>query len=164
VHADFRRVGGGLTERAAQLEVYVFHAWIFVAHCEDVADPRNVLRICAFRFVGAQRRETTKAGVIEDEIQPREIFRRFQHVAGTTMFFVKQSEGQSLVHANVSHSQFQRLLPERISNLLIVQPPGILPDLSTGVHLPGIDLQCFDLAFHLIQFRSAEIWAQQPVT
>ena len=65
--------------------------------------------------------------------------------------------------AEVLDAQGLGFLPERIGDFLIVHPPCLLADLGAGVHLPGVDLQVLDLAFHLLELGLAQVGPQETV-
>src|SRR5215470_10470484 len=98
-----------------------------------------------------------KGRVVNDEVQIGKILGRLFDVARMAVLFVKQAQRQAFVNAYVSDSQLSGFLPEGVRILLVVDPPRAFPDLSSGIKLPGINLQLADLTVHFIQFWRAEI-------
>ena len=90
-------------------------------------------------------------------------FAAFSRSSGVHAFSLKRPSGSPLWTQRFLMPSFLRPLPERIGDLLVVEEPGLFADLGAGVHLPGVDLQFLDLAFHLVEFFLAEIGPQQAV-
>ena len=91
------------------------------------------------------------------------VLRRLLQVERPARLLVERAQRQPLVHAEVLDPQCLGLLPERIRDLLVVHPPGLLADLGAGVHLPRLDLQFLDLTLHLLELGLAQVGPQEPV-
>ena len=71
--------------------------------------------------------------MIDDEVQPRPVAGRLDHVARPAVLLVEDSQRQTFVHADVPNAELEGLFPEGIRHLLIVEPPGLFADLRAGV-------------------------------
>ncbi len=160
---------GELAERAAELEVDVFDLWVALKDAEDLADPGDFLRVVGFGiadfFAGAGGEKTRPAvgRVINDEVQIGPILGGFFEVERHAGFLVERAQRQAFVDAEVLDAELARSLPKRIRDFLVVHEPGLLAELGAGVHLPGVDLELFDLPLHLFEFALAEVRPQQTV-
>ena len=136
---------------------------------QDVADPGDLLGIGALGVddldAGAvgQPAVAAEAGVVDDEVEVGPVLGGLLQVERPARLLVERAQRQPLVDAEVLDAQRLGLLPERIGDLLVVHPPGLLADLGAGVHLPGVDLQVLDLALHLLELGLAEVGPQQAV-
>ena len=67
------------------------------------------------------------------------------------------------MYAYVFDAECFGAFPEGVGDFFVVEKPGFFADLCAGVHLPGVDFEFFDLAFHLVEFFGAEVGTQETV-
>jgi RNA polymerase sigma factor RpoD-like protein len=150
-----------LREDLAEVAVHVAHAVLRrdlgqVGHPVDAAGLRSN---CA-SVLGACRRPEAVARVVDDEVQLRPVLRRFGDVAHVGVLqqvreaFRHRRREQPLVHAHVDDARPSRALVERVEQLLVVHPPGVLRQVLVGVvadrvALERVGLQLLDRAVDL---------------
>src|SRR5438105_3166512 len=146
-----------LPEGGAQLHVDVPEARLLPLRLAELGGPGDVPR-------RAGRRHAEQPGVVDEEVDVREIGGRLDQVAW--MVVVRNgSEGQSLVSAEAPHAERTGLLEHGIGDLLVVDEPASIEPLGggPGIRLPGIDLERRRLEVHEVEIGAPELRGDQAM-
>ncbi len=143
---------GALGKDLAQIAVHVFHAVLLrdVGQVGDPIDAPGLLKLIPARFLGATGE--AKPRVVNDEVQLREVFRRFAHVAHVGVF---QKVGkllggggreQAFVHTHIGQAGFgfaplDQFFIKRVEQFFVVQVPRVARQVFVGVVANGVALE-----------------------
>ena len=151
------RVGGGeLAEGGAELHVDVGERRLLLLHLAELGGPRHV--------GGRGARDGEQAGVIEEEVEVREVPRGLDHIAWMVVVG-DGAERQALVQADPLDAELARPLEHRVGDLLVVHEPAPVEALGRGarVPLPGVHLEHGGLLIHEVEVGLAELGRDEPV-
>ncbi len=131
--------------------------------CERRAD--FAIQVLALRLEGLQCCQfvVIRPGrVIGDEVQIQEVIRRGVEVLRMRIACVELAERDALVAADVLDAQLAALLPDRVSELLVVEPPALLGGRVEGVELEARNLVLLDVLRQTIQRHAQALVRREP--